>query len=114
MSCAIKGVFFTKKPIPERKFGSAFLLHKILTKMKVTAACKPYVLPVSVANTRCLFRGPQVSKFEQVSSVGHQMSVAGGSQVLYLGWGGGCSDVQDIIGNGGIGTPPNSMTDRHL
>ena len=31
----------------------------------------------------CLGGGPQVNKFEQVSILGHQMSLAGGRQSLY-------------------------------
>ena len=41
-------------------------------------ACKPFVLqwpPLDVTS-----EGPQVNKFEQVSIVGHQMSVAGGEE----------------------------------
>ena len=52
---------------------------------------------VSVATARCLFLGgwgigPQMNKFEQVSSDHHQMSLAGGAgvgpQVLKAGGGG--------------------------
>ena len=47
----------------------------------VPTACKTVCF--SVATTRCHSQGmgPQVNKFEQVSSVGHQMSVAGGCTV---------------------------------
>ena len=59
--------------------------------------------------------GPQVIKFEQVSSVDHQMSVVGGqgwaggprSDVWGEGWG-TCtmySEVHGIMGNGHIGNP---------
>ena len=48
--------------------------------------------------------GRQVNTFEQVSSVGNQMSVAGSGR-LYR-------EIQGIIGNGHMGTPfLNSMTD---
>ena len=50
----------------------------------------------SVATTRCHSWGSEVNKFEQVSSVGHQMSTAGG---VY-------SEVQGIMGNGHMGTAP--------
>ena len=43
----------------------------------------------------------QVNKFEQVSSDGHQMSLAGGA---WLG-GGLHSDVKCIMGNGHMGIP---------
>ena len=74
----------------------------------------------------------QVNKFEQVSSVGHKMSVAGGSSSEQV-WTGlqcwppdvssrgsvlglmsmGDSEVQSIIGNGHLGTHL-LWTDRHL
>ena len=49
----------------------------------------------SVATTRCHTQGgPQVNKFVEVSSVGHQMSVAGGRSQVCLGEGvGPRSDV---------------------
>ena len=68
--------------------------------------------------------GPQVNKFEQVSSVGHQMSVAGVSQAdgqglgvpgLMSGEGVGrlYSEVQGIMDNGHMGTPlVNRQTPR--
>ena len=66
-----------------------------------------------------LWGHPQVNKFEDVSSVGHQMSVAGGRVrgPRSDGWGGGgrslksdvgggvlYSEVQGITGNGHMGT----------
>ena len=58
--------------------------------------------------TRCLYvGGPQVNKFEQVSSDGHKMSLAGRPHV----WKGGVesgilySEVQCIMGNGHLGPP---------
>ena len=46
--------------------------------------------------------GPQVNQLEQVSSLGHQMSLAG-VRLLYRG--GLYSEVQCILGNGHMGTP---------
>ena len=67
----------------------------------------------SVVTTRCSWRGgPQMNKFEQVSSDGHQMSQAGGrvwggGNVWYPGWTDLYSEVQCIMGNGHIwGAPP--------
>ena len=69
----------------------------------------------SVATTRCYSGGgrgggdPQVNKFEQVSSVVHQMSLQGGSNSDVQGPGLGgrtlYSEAQVIMGNGHIGTP---------
>ena len=69
-----------------------------------------------VATTRCQYQGiiHQVSKFEQVSSDGSQMSPAGGWSVGPYGALGPMS--QCIIGNGHMGdTPIDRMTDgQHL
>ena len=48
--------------------------------------------------TRCQYQweGPQVNKFEQVSSDGHQMSLVGTVR---------SSEVQCIMGNGDMGSP---------
>ena len=43
-----------------------------------TASLIPYVLPVSVVTTRCQGLGPQMNKFQQVSSDHHQISLARG------------------------------------
>ena len=77
----------------------------------------------SVATTRCCSGegDPQVNKFEHISKVGHQMSVAGGrvrgprsdgwgvsGRSLKSDVGGGgvlYSEVQGITGNGHMGTP---------
>ena len=59
-----------------------------------------------------------MNKFEQVSSDGHQMSRRGCPHVpcvegvelggaLYI-------EVQCIMGNGHLGTPPPEQNDRHL
>ena len=42
----------------------------------VPTACKPYMLQWPQPDV-APGRGPQVNKFEQISSVGHQMSVGG-------------------------------------
>ena len=58
----------------------------------------------SVAITRCCSGGdPQVNKFEDVSSVGHQMSVAGGRVrgPRFDGWGGGGRSLKSDVGGGG-------------
>ena len=71
---------------------------------------------------------PKVNKFEQVSSDGNQMSLAGGDGApcpvrFYsqapkvscpgLGWGGGLyNEVQCIMGNGHMGPSPCGETDR--
>ena len=53
--------------------------------------------------------GHQVNKSEEVSSLGHQMSLRGGA--LY---GGGLySEVECIMGNGHMGPPMNRQTDKH-
>ena len=98
-----------------------------------------YCLFASIATTRCHSqRGPQMNKFEQISSEDHQMSLAGGQsqaqgcQVwcqLEGGWEHGCgqrrfpglifggrglySEVQCIMSNDHIGTPVNRQTNRH-
>ena len=52
--------------------------------------------------------GPQVNKFEQVSSDDHQRSVAGGvGSCLLSGGGVRYSDVQYIMGNGHMGPLPH-------
>ena len=53
--------------------------------------------------------GPQVNKFEQVSSVGHQISVDGGPDLISSGLG-VYSEIQGIMGNDHMGTPPEKMT----
>ena len=69
---------------------------------------------------------PEVNKFEQVFSDGHQISLPMVSGLMsgegptsdVLWWGGGSgglhSEVQGIMGNGHMGSPLNRMTDRHL
>ena len=60
----------------------------------------------SVATTRCCLEMgvgcPQVNKVEQVSSIGHQMSVAGEIGPRSVGGGGGRSQVW-FLGGGKIG-----------
>ena len=53
--------------------------------------------------------GPQVNKFEQVSSDGHKMSLAGRGDRT-RGGGGLYSEVQFIMSNGPIGTPLSPWT----
>ena len=66
---------------------------------------------ISVATTRCQYQwegeGPKVKKFEQVSSYGHKMLLAGSK----IGAGG---PVQCIKGNGHKGSPFPLWTDRHI
>ena len=57
----------------------------------------------------------QVNKFEQVSSLGHQMSLAGGlcTRVAWPGLRPGrslCSEVQGIVSNGHMGLLVNRQT----
>ena len=60
------------------------MTRKHSSKMRIARLTTTHAL-----STRCQYwqRGPQMNKFEQVSSVGHQMSLAGGE-----GWEGGMSD----------------------
>ena len=81
-------------------------------------ACKPCVLqwpPLDVTS-----EGPQVNKFEQVSIVGHQMSVLrrraglGGPRSNVQGEAGTGVPVQrGIMGNGNMGNPLDRQNDRH-
>ena len=89
----------------------------------VLSACKPYVLhrpAPDVGGAGC----PQVNKFEQVSSDGHQVSLARGVLDLMSrgeeGWGLGrgtglYSEVQCIMGNDHRGSPlwTDRMTGTH-
>ena len=50
--------------------------------------------------------GPEVNKFEQLSSLGHQMSLQeGATGSLYGGRGSLYGEVQWIMGNGHMGPP---------
>ena len=59
--------------------------------------------------------GPEVNKFEQVSSEGHQISLAGPLSDVRAGGGGLYSEVQCIMGNGHMESPlpENRKMDRH-
>ena len=76
-------------------------------------------LPTVLASvvTRCQTHGgrgggPQVNKFDQVSSGGHQMSLAGGGRARVgslmsdLMRGRGSCEVQCVMDNGHMGTSP--------
>ena len=56
--------------------------------------------------------GPKVNKFEQVSNVGHQMSVARGAEGPRsdVQEGGLYSEVKGIMGNGHMETPDHGQT----
>ena len=79
------------------------------------------LLTVRALATRCQYwwGGPQVNKFEQVSSDGHRMSPAEAGAWGCQGWdwGGGAaglySEVQCIMSNGHMGPLPHEQTDRH-
>ena len=103
-----------------------------------TALCQPYMLrwwPLDVSTSVCGGRAVQwgpIKKFEQVSSDGHRMSLAGGGPEGPMSRGQGkrashvwsCgpgpegrslySKVKCIMGNSHVPTPLNRMTDRHL
>ena len=77
---------------------------------------------VLVSTTCQYWWGAEMNKFEEVSSDGHKMPLAGawgrGPHVPCLeedGWGELYSEVQCIMVNGHMGIPPpNRMTDRQF
>ena len=75
----------------------------------VPTACQAYVfwLPPLDVSTGEGWLGPQVNKFEQVSSDDHQMSVAGRDpQIGCLGWGEGSPSLM----SGGRGYLPCDLS----
>ena len=102
-------------------------LQEIIPVRCVLPACQPYELwPPDVSTGRgCGVGGPQMNKFEQVSSYGHQMSLAGGWAWPELGVpclmargaaaaGRGCtvkSNASWVMVTSG--PPPLLWTDRH-
>ena len=65
--------------------------------------CTAHLPTVRASAASCQYwwgGGPQVNKFEQVSSDGHQMPLAGAGAWGYQGWGWDGSPMLDIQGGG--------------
>ena len=77
-------------------------------------ACQPYKFlwsPLNVSTVVGWGVGPQVNKFELVSSDDHQMSVVREYVPCLVGGGGGKSHVECIMDNGHMKIPMDIMTD---